>query len=182
MQGIGVSPYPMSHTRLRTEYVAQLNRAQRTHTHTHSTDPTHTKRPTHTELTHSGAGNALPMHTSRLAYKYRQGWWYVVMTAVFPGCLTPRTVRFAQVGCCYHRLTPGVGFPLSQRVRAALGDDGGALGTAAARHLASHGAVDRIAAGAGTDSCYHAVFCRAALEVRVRNRDDVRSGAVVLTG
>jgi hypothetical protein len=70
-----------------------------------------------------------------------------------------------QVGCCYHRLTPGVGFPLSQRVRTALGDDGGALGTAAARHLASHGAVDRIAAGAGTDSCYHAVFCRAALEV-----------------
>jgi ATP-dependent 26S proteasome regulatory subunit len=36
------------------------------------------------------------------------------------------------------------------------------------RTMASHGAVDRIAAGAGTDSCYHAVFCRAALEVRVR--------------
>jgi len=53
--------------------LAQLDRAQRAHTHTHSTETTHTKRPTHTGLTHSSAGNALPMHTSRLAYKYRQG-------------------------------------------------------------------------------------------------------------
>jgi len=57
-------------------------------THTHSTGTTHTNRPTHTGLSHSRAGNASPTHASGLAYKYRQGWCYVVMTAVFPGCFT----------------------------------------------------------------------------------------------
>ena len=53
--------------------VAQLNSAQRTHTHTHSTDTTHTKRPTHTGLTQSRAGNALPAHASRLCLKISTG-------------------------------------------------------------------------------------------------------------
>ena len=87
-----------AHTHTQSHSSTELRGRTHTHTaptqhtpnvpHTHSTDPTHTKRPTHTELTHSGAGNALPVHTSGLAYKYRQGGWYVVMTAVFPGCFT----------------------------------------------------------------------------------------------
>ena len=58
---------------VQTEYVAQLNRAQRTHTHTHSTDTAHTNRPTRTGLTHSRAGNALPTHASGLCLKISTG-------------------------------------------------------------------------------------------------------------
>jgi len=42
----------------------------------HTTQNTHTKRPTHTGLTHSRAGNALPTHASGLAYKCTdRNWW-----------------------------------------------------------------------------------------------------------
>ena len=54
-----------------------------------------------TQPSDSGAGNALPMHTSRLAYKYRQGW--CMLTAVFPSCLTRLSLPFGVLwpfGCC----------------------------------------------------------------------------------
>ena len=54
---------------VRTLCAPQLPRT--THTDTQHRDSAN--RPTHTGLTCPRAGNALPMHTSRLAYKHRQG-------------------------------------------------------------------------------------------------------------
>ena len=75
-------------------------------------------------------------------------------------------------GCCQGNNTENaIGFPMSGHVRSMLP----VLGKSALT-LAAHSTVDRIAAGQGSDSLYHATFCRAVFKVSPKPYKHVRGG------